>query len=123
MTVWLTFPWQDGQAALAVSEVQAVLDDPVYGSSPWPEGPWRRLLAWRGELCPVIEDPGLAAEPGPREAALVLVHHEGALALRIAAPPRLVEGTAGAGILETDAGPLPVWTRTALLERWIRSEA
>lgn len=123
MSAWLAFPWQNSWAAIAAGEVQAVLDDPVYGPAPSTSVPWRRLLAWRGELCPVLEDPALPDSTTGREAAIVLIDPHGTLALRVSGPPRPVEGDAIDGILESEFGPIPVWTRSGLLERWTRSNS
>lgn len=115
------FEWDADWAALPVEQVSAVLDDPVYGLSPWSDRSWRRLLAHRGELCPVLEAPGLPETPTPGETALVLLAPEGNVALRLPGPPRLVAGNRQHDEIRQGDFRARIWSRERLLERLRRS--
>lgn len=85
---WVTFVWHGARAALPAKAVTAIVDRPALGPLPTPLANVAAMLAYGGELCPVIATPEASADAP----VLVCLDAAGNVALRVGEPVRVENG-------------------------------
>jgi len=109
---WVTFVWHGTRHAVPAARVTAIVDRPALGPLPAPLRGVAAMLAYGGELCPVVSTP----EAGEDASVLVCLGEDGNVALRVGNPIRVETADDDGAPPQFSEEPLPLLDVSQLIE-------